>query len=655
MSLHEVADQVQVGLVGDRKQNDGAVARDAVAPERRLILAIAGDDAGPRPPLRPRVENRAGEPGVELHVRLAGAQLVQEHLVAGPGQGEHAVDHAGVAAAVHVDFGGGPRGGHADEGVDVGGLPRLDAHAVPDCGDGIEHDAGAVRKGPGRVESRRIAHGPAAPDEGRPVGLEGKAAEHRAAGDGHGVEHPGRRLLGRPGAAGEEDGGLVGNRLRSEEKLVEGRMGSIRLAVEQHDLGEAGDLDGPRAPGQVRDGNRAQLHVVFRADGHGRAGQDLMDFRPKLGAALLENSLVPVECRGDGLVGGGPDVAGVHLVQIEEDPVAVPRGILAPAGERQALPPAEAAAAVGDHHVVAAVGEQVHFGGRRVGGLERPRGRLPFFILADFGGLRRGDGRAEARARQRDALLEQQLRRFQLGIRQEAPLHRFVVEGVIEGEQRHAAVVGHPRANEHERFARGRAQAGRRPVQGFVQPEAAEGAVRHQPLEIPGGRLRRHHQGHGARIGRNDQIVGQSSLHAQRGDAEGAVLVDLVRVDLVVARLGDAPGKAQSARVADLEADRALVGLVEQGALVRGHHQERHQVLEHRTAPGNQHGRPAAGNEPPAQVEPVLEGQVSARQAHVASQPAFRGQKVVVAGISLTRVKVEADGQQAAVLIVEEI
>ncbi len=322
MGLDEGADEVEVGLVGDGEQDDGAVAGDAVAPEGGLVAAVGGDDAGASAAVGAGVEEGAGEAGVVLDVGFADAELGEEDLAAGPGEGEDAFGHAGIVAAVDVGGDGVAVGGDAEEGVDADGFAGFDADAVADGGGGIEDESGAVGEGPGGVEGGGAAQGAPAADDGGAVGFEGGSAQDGAAGDEEGVEEPGVGFAGGAGAAGEDERGLVAGGEGLDEELVEGGVGGFAAAVEEDDFGVAGDFDGAGAAGEVGEGELAQFHVVFGADGDLEAVLELVDGGVEFGGALGEDGFVAVEVGGEGLAGGGPGAVGVHSRRKKKKPWA---------------------------------------------------------------------------------------------------------------------------------------------------------------------------------------------------------------------------------------------------------------------------------------------------------------------------------------------
>jgi hypothetical protein len=121
----------------------------------------------------------------------------------------------------------------------------------------------------------------------------------------------------------------------------------------------------------------------------------------------------------------------------------------------------------------------------RVGAVEGAEDSLEGLLGARAGGFGDGGGGAGARAGERDALLQEQEGGLELGVGQEAALHGLAVEQVVQGQQAHAAVVGHPRAHDGKGFAGGHAGGG--VVHGFVEAEAADGAFGGEPLEVADG------------------------------------------------------------------------------------------------------------------------------------------------------------------------
>ena len=90
-----------------------------------------------------------------------------------------------------------------------------------------------------------------------------------------------------------------------------------------------------------------------------------------------------------------------HIAQVTEGTPGVTGAVFAPARHGQILPAAVAATGVCHHHMITAVGQQLDFGDRRVGGVQHAYRHLRTHLAgldgADFRGMhieRRGPGDA---------------------------------------------------------------------------------------------------------------------------------------------------------------------------------------------------------------------------------------------------------------------
>ncbi len=214
-------------------------------------------------------------------------------------------------------------------------------------------------------------------------------------------------------------------------------------------------------------------------------------------------------------------------------------------------------------------------------------------------------------------------------------------------------MVGHEAA--HDGVVRPREHARRGVVDGFVQSVVAKKTISAEGLQIATRVAGDDRQRECGRVGSDDQILRQSALEAQPGDAERSVLIDLIHVDGVVARLRDAPRNVTLPSVLDLARDGALAGLLQQRVLVAGQEQPRHEVLEHRAAPRDQADVATMTRKQAAQSEPVFLGHLALRDEQETRQAGFRCQQVVPARISPPLAHVVADAQQVSRRIVEEI
>ena len=205
-------------------------------------------------------------------------------------------------------------------------------------------------------------------------------------------------------------------------------MGGFAGAIEEDDLGIAGDFNGTGTAGEIGEGELAQLHIVFRADGNLEAVLELVEDRLEFRAALREDGFVAIEIGGEWLEGGGPGAIGVHFAQENKHAILIGGGIFAPAGQVESFPTGVAAAGVGNHDVVSAIGHEVDFGGRGVGGVEGAVDGLEGVLGAALGGFGDIGGGAGTGADQGDAFLQEQQRRLELGIGGEAAGHGLLVE-----------------------------------------------------------------------------------------------------------------------------------------------------------------------------------------------------------------------------------
>ena len=222
----------------------------------------------------------------------------------------------------------------------------------------------------------------------------------------------------------------------------------------------------------------------------------------------------------------------------------------------------------------------------------------------------------------------------------------------VERQQTHPLVMRHETAERNARLAAGHARGCE--IDRFIKSVRAVVTVCRQPFQILARLPGRDHQRQRRRVRRDDQIVGETALESQARHAERAVLINALGVGGVVARLGNAPRHAALAAVFDLAGDDRPVRLVEQRVLEGRHHQQRHQVLEHRAAPRQQRHRAVVGGQLPAQGKPMILRQLVLGHENETRQPRFRGEQVVIRRIAATVGDVVADRQQIAGRIVQE-
>ncbi len=172
-----------------------------------------------------------------------------------------------------------------------------------------------------------------------------------------------------------------------------------------------------------------------------------------------------------------------------------------------------------------------------------------------------------------------------------------------------------------------------RVVDRVEEPELTLDAQPGEPAEVGGARRGIDHDGQRGRVRRDDDFIAEAPFQPEPRDAERLVLVGAVPIDDVVGGLGDAPGHAARGGVVHLPAHDQPARVVEQRVRGGPHDQQRHEVLEQRRAPREQHGcSPHARHRPP-EVEPVHLRHVPLGDREEAGQPGFGRQQIVVGRI----------------------
>ena len=556
-------------------QHDRLVARNAEAPE---LLEV--DHAAVAHGARRAVGQDGGEVLQGEFLRRVDAQVAQPHLRQGGG-------HAGGALHVHrlhvaVDVRHqrlGVLGRRGDEGHARGGA-GLDAQAHAQAGDRVQ----AVDRRAARIQRLRIerwhAERAVAPDEGAAVGHAVDRQQLRI-GVGHEMRHRHGRIAVQPRPARQQQGAQCRLPARLDEQVGEGRMGFIGLGEGENRLEVRDQLQLARLVAGVVQRHGAQFGIVLGADQYRDARLQPRPARFEL--HLVGQKAGPVapavaRCRQRGQ---GGQFAPVGKAQIEEGAVAIAQRIVAPAAHVRRAPAAHAGAVGAQRNGVAPVGQQV----RR---LQAARCRLDHARLEHrcrvvrlrFG-RRARVGAADDLARR--ALVQQRLVRLHQRRGAEPAARRLAAQHVAQRHQRHALVVRHEVAHHAEVLALGLARGGE--IDGVEEAELAACAERFQQAQIASGcgrqQLRRQH----ARVGRDHTVGRRCAAQREPRHTEGRVLVGERMVLREIGRLRDAPG--QVLRVAErlLCAHGRQVGCVQQPVHRLGHHQRRHQVLEHRARP----------------------------------------------------------------------
>ena len=515
----------------------------------------------------------------------------------------------------------------------------------------VEHRAGGAGQRAAFEHGQRRAKFARAADETRAIRLELGPGDHAAL-DHRIVRSPEFGLVRRAAPAIGDEGGLRGQYFGAHEHLRERRVRDVRRLGTQHQFGIGSDFHLARLGRGIADRHPAYLGIVFRRDLHFQGGRQFAigadDLRPVLGEARF----VRARLAGAGLVTRRPHAAGIDVPQQDEAAGVVARAVIAPASDREIVPPAVARACRGEHDRVAPVGEQVGLGRRIVRALE----------AAHVGHLHLGDARGGthflgARMRHGDvarcALLQQQVGGLHGHVPVETIAHSSIEQGVGDGDHRHALVVRHVRADGYEALALGDAR--RREVHGFVETIGAADTQVFQRAEVGQCRVAIDHGGEPGGVGRDHLVLGQAALEAQSRHAEVGILIGEFEIARVVRGLGDAPGHLELAAVLNLPFDDEPAGLRQQTTAGRAQHQVGHEVLEHRTRPGHQRGAGADGCDRAAEPEPMPRGDVALGDGDEAREARLGGQQVVAAFVQGAVAAAEADGQQLALAVVEEV
>ncbi|MNZ63373.1 hypothetical protein D3C78_815180 [compost metagenome] len=430
---------------------------------------------------------------------------------------------------------------------------------------------------------QRVAQPTAPAEEARAVGFELRGGDHLAL-DHREVRDPDRRFLRRTRTAGGDQRAELGQPLGLHEQLGEGRVRIVGGRRREHQFGIGGEFDIACAASVVGQGDLAYLAIVLAGDQHFETGGQRVLALQELGVMFLEEHFAAGHFRAARLQRRRPHRAALGIAQEDEAAPVVTRGVLAPARHGDVAPAAVARAGRGDHQRIAAIGQQL--GDRRAtgDGDDAPQRGL-------FRGAAGGDGHfLGARMGQGDipwhAFLQQQFAGLDHRFAVEARAHPAILQGIGDGDDGHALVVGHEAVHQRHAFIVRQPRAGE--VQRLVEAVAALRAHLVQAGVVAPRRLRIDHGRQAGRVGGDHHVLGQPALESQPRHAEVGVLVGELQVARVVGGLGDAPGNAQRAAIGLLARHHQAIGLLQQAARRRAHHQRRHQVFEHRAGPGNQ-------------------------------------------------------------------
>ena len=165
---------------------------------------------------------------------------------------------------------------------------------------------------------------------------------------------------------------LLRNRFGLDEELIKGRVLAIGIVGGHGKFNVTGQVQDADPGGAIDQGDPAHLHIVFRRDDDLGFAMDSVIDAPEYGPVQGKVNRIPFDFPSGGMIGAGPETIRIGLMNVAEGPLGITGRIRPPAGEFPAAPLTVAAAAVGDHQVITAIGKQQTPGG---GGMGRGEGR----------------------------------------------------------------------------------------------------------------------------------------------------------------------------------------------------------------------------------------------------------------------------------------
>ena len=149
-------------------------------------------------------------------------------------------------------------------------------------------------------------------------------------------------------------------------------------------------------------------------------------------------------------------------------------------------------------------------------------------------------------------------------------------------------------------------------------------------------------------------VLAEPALQPEPRHAEVRVLIGELEVARVVGGFGNSPRHAKLGAIVHLAAHHQPIGLLEQAAGRRAHHQRRHQVLEHRARPRDQRRAAIDRRHRASQPEPVPRRNFSFRDRDETRQPRLGSEQIVTVGIEAPVSYAVTDRQQLARRIEQE-
>ena len=517
-----------------------------------------------------------------------------------------------------------------------------------ECHDRIER--GPLAAGKASLESPRTAHASVAAQETLAVGLERDEGDRRGICD-QPVHHD-RKVLIRALRTPREDERIE---LRDvpprNEELAEGEVSGVVPGRSEHDLSVAREAERSRSIGLVHDRDASNFDVVGCADCDVRPDGD-----PVLASVQLHHVGVEhdVECgplAASWLARHRPGVARLLVTDVDPEPRVV-EGSVGNAARDDVFAPAKCAPpGLAYPRCKSAVPKQVN--ARQGSGLirapwqqrNRPFGR---------GTLQRGERspRFFDRELAGHSLLKQQARGLHTSIRLEALDPCVFAQEIVDRGEDHALVVGHMGGD--DRVVSPLRKSARGEVDRLVEAVASEHSEIAQALEILGRGRREQGKGQRGCVGRDDAILVEPALAPESLYAERAVLIVVIRIEGGESRFRHSPRLASALAFRHLLEHGRSLALGQQRTRVAVHEKRRHQVLEHRAAPGEQGDGALDVGQRAVEREPVLGGDIPFRNGDEAREPRLGREQVVVMRVHLVGGDVVTDEEMSNLGVVEQ-
>ena len=351
------------------------------------------------------------------------------------------------------------------------------------------------------------------------------------------------------------------------------------------------------------------------------------------------------------LAADGPERRPRAVPDIDPDSVTIARRIRPPARQGIALPEQPPGPRFRDACGHPAISQHMDLRNRGIGG-RNPRRRnvrsvvfgvgLPGLVDPTF-----LDGRIPGHA-----FVQKKVHGLKGLLAHRSPDLDVAQQNIGDRDQGHALVMRHVGAHGDEPV-RPRQAAGRE-IESIDESEGAERSQLLERLEIQCRRFGPDAEREGRCIGRNHQVVRQAALDAQSRNTEGAILVVSAGVGQSVGRFRDAPGDPPLRRVAALILHRRRFALAQKRVPAAGQEERRHEVFEHRSAPGQDRRFAPQPGDRPTKREPVLDRSVVLGDGEIARQTGLGRQQIVVIAIHPPDAVVVADHEEPRLGVVEK-